>query len=142
MKYKKITLEDAKEVWQPCWVDVQEKSSFSQRENSQAFFDMNGFHYEDAWNLDREFAYFILLRLVQLRDVGMGMPNSYCAIDEDGWPRIAPTSKRNWDNALNHMIVGFYVYLKTDFWQPNSKEEKLINRAMKLFSENWQALWD
>lgn len=135
MKDKKITLERAVKCFKPYRIPADAK-----RYNESFKFKIkNGFYFEECWNLDAEMAYQILIRLVHFRDIHIGMPGSFCRDGKDGWG-ASPAEYKRWETQLNKMIRAFYLYLIIDF--PNKKEQKIINKGMKLFIEHYSALWD
>lgn len=66
MKDGKITLERAKNCYKPCRLKPGDGKHYLA---SQKFYDFNGFYFEEMWNLDAEICYFILVRLVNYRDM-------------------------------------------------------------------------
>lgn len=137
MRDGKITLSRAVN----CRTPYRHKPNEQRYAESKAFHDKYGFYYEDVWNLDMEFAYFMLVRLVELRRVTHSMPASFCTgKDRWGYPTSAKGDFKRWKEVLDKMIRGFYLYCTVDF--PDKKQTKIIDKAMKLFAENWQSLWD
>lgn len=138
MKDGKITLERAKNCYKPCRLKPSDGKRYLA---SQEFYDFNGFHFEEMWNLDAEICYFILVRLVNYRDMSWGVPG--CFLQNYGWHSNQITerkAKEHWNSVLNKMIRGFYLYLVKDF--PTPKEQKIIAKGMKLFTEFYSCLWD
>lgn len=136
MKDKRITLNRAVKCYKPCRI----KEDDERYKDSMEFFKKYGFHYEEVWSLDGEAAYFILTRLVQLRKVGCGCPGSFArGTERSEWDASDADFKR-WETQLDKMIRGFYLYCTIDF--PDAKEQKIIDKALKLFAEHFHGLWD
>lgn len=140
MKKDKITLRRAINCHNPCRIEPCDGERY---EESLRFKKKYGFYFEEIWNLDTEFAYFILVRLVHYRKVALGVPCQFLS-GTDKYGNVAPAPNnvdyKRWRTTLDKMIRGFYLYLTTDF--PTKKEEKIIEKGMKLFAENWRSLWD
>ena len=136
MKDYPISLNRAVNCMTPTWKRYPGKGS-------EEFYKKWGFHYEDAWNLDASASYFILTRLVQLRDTCCGYPcelhEHYRELyaDEDEADRRAIAM---YHTILNKMIRGFHLYLTVNF--PDKKQQKIIDRAWRLFAEWAPTLWD
>ena len=101
---------------------------------SEDFFKKWNFHYEDAWNLDYEIAYFILVRLVLYKENKHGIPGCL-----NGDFRIA---EKKWDTMLDKMIRAFYFYIAIDDYDRTPRMTKVIEKGFKLFSEYYNRLWD
>lgn len=137
MKDRKITLERAIKCYKPCRLTAENGKRY---EESQKFKEQYGFHYEELWNLDAEFAYFMLVRLVKFKENCYSCPGSYArGTKENPWSCTDADHKR-WKTQLNKMIRAFYMYLTIDF--PSEKEQKIIDKGMKLFIQHYTALWD
>ena len=136
MKDRKITLNRAVKCYKPCRLSPED----DRYGRSETFYKRYGFHFEEVWNLDGEAAYFILTRLVQLRRVGGGgCPGRFArGIGNDLWAPSDADFKR-WNTQLDKMIRGFYLYCTKSFL--TKKEQKIVNKAKKLFAENFEALW-
>lgn len=102
---------------------------------SEDFFKKWNFHYEDAWNLDYEIAYFILVRLILFKENKHGIPGRFG--DEDY--RVV---ERKWDTILDKMIRAFYFYLAIDDYDRTPRMTKIIEKGFKLFSDYYYSLWD
>lgn len=102
---------------------------------SEDFFKKWNFHYEDAWNLDYEIAYFILVRLVLFKENKHGIPGRFK--DEDF--RVI---EKKWDTILDKMIRAFYFYIAIDDYDRTPRMTKVIEKGFKLFSDYYYSLWD
>lgn len=139
LKNDKITLRRAINCYKPTRLEACD--GLERYMDSQRFKKKFGFHFEEIWNLDTEFAYFILVRLVHYRNVAMGIPCGFLSgRDQYGVPKEQRGDLERWKTVLDKMIRGFYLYLTKSF--PTKKEEKIINKGMKLFAEHWRELWD
>lgn len=140
MKKDKITLRRAINCHKPCRIEPCDGERYKE---SLRFKEKYGFHFEEIWNLDTEFAYFILVRLVHYRKVALGVPCNFLS-GTDKYGNVGPApgnvDYKRWCTVLDKMIRGFYLYLTKDF--PDKKEEKIIAKGMQLFAENWRSLWD
>lgn len=136
MKDGKITLNRAVKCYEPCRLSPED----DRYNRSETFYKRYGFHFEEVWNLDGETAYFILIRLVQLRRVGGGgCPGKFArGVGDNPWAPSDEDFKR-WNTQLDKMIRGFYLYCSKFFL--TEKEQKIVNKAKKLFIENFEALW-
>lgn len=138
MSVPKITLKQAEKAVKKNHFKISE-SGYSKKyvKKADKFERKHGFRYEDAWNLDHAIACFILPRLVQLRDTQHGYPvyfgHNYPTEEE----AIAA-----WNNVLNEMIYGFYIYVTKDevFW---GDEDKIAwDRAKSWLCRYFSSLWD
>lgn len=102
---------------------------------SEDFFKKWNFHYEDAWNLDYEIAYFILVRLVLFKENKHSVPGRFK--DEDF--RVI---EKKWDTILDKMIRAFYFYIVIDDYDRTPRMTKVIEKGFKLFSDYYYSLWD
>lgn len=136
MKDGKITLNRAVKCYEPCRLSPED----DRYGRSETFYKKYGFHFEEVWNLDGETAYFILIRLVQLRRVGGGgCPGKFArGVGYEPWAPSDADFKR-WNTQLDKMIRGFYLYCTKFFL--TEKEKKIVDKAKKLFAENFEALW-
>lgn len=136
MKDGKITLNRAVKCYEPCRLSPED----DRYGRSETFYKKYGFHFEEVWNLDGETAYFILIRLVQLRRVGGGgCPGKFArGVGDEPWAPSDADFKR-WNTQLDKMIRGFYLYCTKFFL--TEKEKKIVDKAKKLFAENFEALW-
>lgn len=136
MKDGKITLNRAVKCYEPCRLSPED----DRYGRSETFYKKYGFHFEEVWNLDGETAYFILIRLVQLRRVGGGgCPGKFArGVGDKPWAPSDADFKR-WNTQLDKMIRGFYLYCTKFFL--TEKEKKIVDKAKKLFAENFEALW-
>lgn len=110
MSIPKITLKQAEKAVKKNHFKISE-SGYSKKyvKKADRFERKHGFRYEDAWNLDHAIACFILPRLVQLRDTQHGYP----AYFEHNYP-TEEEAVAAWDDVLNEMIYGFYIYVTKD----------------------------
>lgn len=137
MRDGKITLERAVNCYKPYRLQPKDEERYKR---SQEFKERYGFHFEELWNLDAEFCYFMLIRLVRFRDNCISLPGTFIkGTKEDPW-RATPADWDRWRTQLDKMIRGFYLYLTIDF--PNEKEQKIIDKGMALFCKHYAALWD
>ena len=101
---------------------------------SEDFFKKWNFHYEDAWNLDYEIAYFILVRLVLFKENKHGVPGRL-----NGDFRAV---EKKWDTILDKIIRAFYLYITTNDYDRTPRMTKVIEKGFKLFSDYYYSLWD
>lgn len=148
MKVPKITSKQAEEAVKKHSFKIDASHKFSKKRIKKAdkFEKKHGFRYEDAWNLDHAIALFILPRLVQLRDVGCGIPCEFLVYDENGNPvcnkETDKLAAKKWRKTLNKMIYAFYLIVTDDFIKPDSDESKAVNEGLDLFREYYFDLWD
>lgn len=135
MKDGKITLNRAVKCYESCHLSPED----DHYGRSETFYKRYGFHFEEVWNFDNEVAYFILIRLVQLRHVGCDCPNKFVRGTDEIPCGATNADFKRWNTQLDKMIRGFYFYCTKNF--PTKKEQKIINKAKKLFIENFEALW-
>jgi hypothetical protein len=102
---------------------------------SEDFLKKWNFHYEDAWNLDYEIAYFILVRLVLFKENKHGVPGR---LGEGDFRAL----ERKWDTILDKMIRAFYFYIAIDDYDRTPRMTKVIEKGFKLFSDYYYSLWD
>lgn len=136
MKDKPISLQRAVSCSEPVWKN-------SPGVKSQQFYEKYDFHYEDIWSLDYSAAYFLLVRLCELRDCHSGFPSNLAYHYEQIYEDKDEAHKRAHEmyvTILNKMIRGFYLAVTENF--PTKKQEKIINKAWKLFYEWHHTLWD
>lgn len=143
----KITLKRAINCYTPIISQIGEETK-----KSRQFFDTYGFHFEETWNLDKEIAYFTLVRLVYLRDNLQGFP---AILLESRYPwdttirrRYDSTltrkeeviGMRRWKTILDKIIRGLYLDIILVY--PRGKERKIIEQAWKLLAEWHDYLWN
>lgn len=135
MKKNKITIDRAVKCYSPCRLTEGDKNY----SDTIAFEKRYGFRYEDCWNLNVAAAYFILVRLVHLRDVDYCTPDTFFEYDENWKILNAKEGAQRWHTVLDKMIRGLYLYITNDF--PNYKEKKIMDKGFKLLCEHWRSLW-
>jgi hypothetical protein len=137
MKKNKITLKRVVNSYKPSW-------KTTPGVGSEEFYKKWGFHYEDLWNLDAESAYYLAVRLTLYRDSQSGLPTTILSHYGANWETRTAEQERKaskaWRTILNKMILGFYLYASV--FNPDDKQEKIINKAYKLFAEWHESLWD
>lgn len=136
MKEKPITLARAAKVAPPVWLKYPGKGS-------DKFYEEYGFHYEDSWNADSSIAYYALLVLIELRDNHCGYPAALSQHYEDkGYDHITKAKKARdmYNTILNKIIRGFYLYVTV--FNPDKKQQKIIDKAWKLYAEWYPSFWD
>lgn len=130
-----ITLKEAEKAVRKHSFRIKKGKFYSKKQQKKAdkFEEKHGFRYEDAWNLESSIACFILPRLVQLRDTTHGYPSEFVS-EEDG--------AKKWEQILNEMIYGFYIYVTKDsiFW--NDEDKKAWFTAKCWFCRYFENLWD
>lgn len=135
MKVPKISLKEAEKAVKKASFKIEAGELYSKKRQKKAdkFEKKHGFRYEDAWNLDNSIACFILPRLIQLRDTTCGYPGSF-VVEENGFEK--------WQEILNEMIYGFYIYVVKDslFW--DDEDKKAWFRAKCWFIKYYESLWD
>lgn len=104
---------------------------------SKDFFNKYNFHYEDTWSLDIEAAYYLLIRLVFLRDNHYGYPANF--YKSEGSDR---TGDQKWIEILNKMIRGFYLYITVEEWDRDKHIQKVIDKGFRYFLRYYGNLWD
>ena len=98
--------------------DKREKKFVKQRQTV-------GFDDSETWNLDMTIAGFVLPRLKRFKEV--------CAVHP------GELTEEEWDGILDEMIAGFELISKTV--NHSKEEDKQANKAIKLFSKYFFALW-
>lgn len=139
MKYGPITLNRAIKCYTP--------PRSRNKKASEDFFKKWNFHYEDAWNLDYEIAYFILIRLIIFKENKHGIPARIFEENKSGVPASSEdedfrTVERKWDTILDKIIRAFYFYLAVDDYDRTPRMTKIIEKGFKLFSDYYYSLWD
>lgn len=136
MKEKPISLSRAAKCCPPIWIHYPGKGS-------DEFYEKYKFHYEDSWNADSSIAYYALLVLTQLRDSHDGYPACLCVHYEDkGYDHLTAVKKAKamYKTILNKIIRGFYIYVTV--FNPDKKQQKIIDKAWKLYVEWYPSFWD
>lgn len=117
-------------------------------EESDSFFEENGFRYEECWNLDSTLAATILPRLIQFKKATCSTPSRLVKVAEDGHILNGKEAHKEWQKILDKMIVSFYLILTEkydDFLltkEVRDKKYKIIKKGLSLFSEYFLDLWD
>ena len=145
MKIPKITLKQAEKAVKKYSFEVCKERGYSKKEIKKAkkFKKKHGFRYEEVWNLDNSIACYILPRLVQLRDVHYGFPNSMLEKPQDCADKeLNKKANKKWNKILNKMIYAFYLYIVRDEYELSNEEKEIQEEGFKLFYEMYPALWD
>lgn len=105
----------------------------------------HGFFPCDAWNLDHEFALWILPRLKYFKDHHCGYPGRFCFDAEGNDIRgEGDPGYEKFNKIIDEMIEGFEFKLQEwdiETFMDQARQEK-INTAFELFGEYAQDLWD
>lgn len=145
MSVPKITLKQAEKAVKEYGFKICKKAGYSKKRIKKAdkFEKKHGFRYEEVWNLDQAASCWLLPRLVQLRDVGVGFPGYLLPSAE-----LASDKKENkkamkkWRKILNKMIYGFYLNITKEWYEMTPEEREMVDEGVKLFAENFDQLWD
>lgn len=100
---------------------------------------------EECWNLDAYFAANILIHLIRYKEQQVGCPGTLLELDENFNPMNEDAAFEQWQEILDDMIKGFYLYCVVDGIFLNDKMLKkyqaAVNKAFNLFKEYFPALW-
>lgn len=97
----------------------------------------NGFYKEDAWNLDRATALFVLPRIAFLSANHAGSPT--CKYHDDG---TIEELDIDYNKILETMTEGFYLYAFKDRMEWDDKDIKLWAKTKEYFKDYFEFLWD
>lgn len=97
-----------------------------------------GFSDRETWNVQHEFAKWVVPRLKRFKKVNNGTPYGL--------------SPKEWDEKLNEMIEGFSIVASDQYWGSNEEDDKKaaeidkknaekIDRAVDLWAEYFHDLW-
>ena len=145
MKTPNITRKQAEEAVRKYGFKICKEKGYSKKEVKKAdrFEKKHGFRYEDVWNLDNSIACFVLPRLVQLRDVHMGYPNSMLENPDDNMDEtLSKKADKKWNKILNKMIYAYYLYVTKDEYELTEEEKEKQAEGFELYSHFFSALWD
>lgn len=118
------------------------------KEESDSFYEENGFRFEECWNLDRTLAAAILPRLIQFEETTCSTPSRLVKVAEDGRVLNGEEAHKEWKKILNKMITSFYLILTEEYddflltKEVRDKKYKIIKKGLSLFSEYFLDLWD
>lgn len=118
------------------------------KEESDSFFEENGFRFEECWNLDKTLAATILPRLIQFKKTTCSTPSRLVKVAEDGHILNGEEAHKEWQKILNKMITSFYLILTEQYddflltKEVRDKKYKIIKKGLSLFSEYFLDLWD
>ena len=84
----------------------------------------------EIWSLDITISKFILPRLKRFKEITVGCPYS-----------DSIESLEEWKSILQQMIDAFEIIASEKALFCNQKEQKIINKGLKLFREWYFALW-
>ena len=98
-----------------------------------------GFSDKETWNVQHEFAKWVVPRLKRFKEVNNGYP--YELTEEE------------WDNVLDEIIEGFSIVASDNYWglsdiendkeriEEEKKKMKKIDRAVDLWSHHFHDFW-
>jgi phosphoribosyl-dephospho-CoA transferase len=89
---------------------------------------LQGWSDQDTWSLDYSLAKTILPRLKRFKEITLGIPGHI-------------ETKEEWDAILDKMIAAFEFYASEEHWSAYPSEWEKHKEGLKLFAENYSALW-
>lgn len=88
----------------------------------------HGWCLAELWNLDHEFAKWMLPRLKAFKKYKCGCP--------------ANMEIAEWDEILDNIIIGLEIMVDADRnWNYDIEDDKIVTKAMELFGKYIRGLW-
>jgi hypothetical protein len=103
------------------------------KENLKKIASTNKF---DVWNLDVEFAEFIIPRLKILKKIQNGVPGALVDDNES-----FSESLNKYHQILDDIIAGFKIIKKSDNYTFKPEKLKKVQKSLDLFAKHLTGMW-
>lgn len=133
---------DWTKIAKKCKKEQKKEKHWLKKNAKSGFKKQNGFYAQECWDLDRNVAFYILPRLAFLAANHIGHPFAPQNEEEVHDTVLQEQAANDWQNILDKMVEGFYLYCFKDSLKWNNEEKALWKETKKLFMENFEGLWD
>jgi len=127
----------------PPYSGVKDKrQSKSRRKKMRKFKHKYGFEYSDIWDLDQTLTGFLLPRMAFFAEKHTGFPCNLDNLNENGEIKNRDKLANEYQEKLNTIVEGLYLYYSRELYQMNKEEQELWEKAKQYLVEVWSGLWD